>query len=89
MKTYFNAGPAERFRQRSKGEKVYLNPEDHKVLRNCIEHKLEDNKIYLLVPLSEIARAFEIPEEEFLSDEMLDVLLKLGKSQGFRKLVTI
>lgn len=89
MKTYFNAGPAERFRQKSKGEKVYLNPEDHKVLKNCIEHKLEDNKIYLLVPLSELAKAFEIPEKEFLSDMMLDEINKLQKMQGYRKLITI
>lgn len=89
MKTYFNAGLAERFRQKSKGKKVYLNSEDQKVLRNCIEHKLEDNKIYLLVPLSEIARVYEIPEKEFLSDWLIDVLLELQKKQGYKKIISI
>jgi len=89
MKTFYNIGPADKYKSTNivvgKNRKQKKQP----VFHNCIEKKLSDNKIYLLVPLSEISRVYEIPEREFLTDCMLDILNDLSEKQGYKKLISI
>lgn len=89
MKTYFNAGPVGSCTLRSIISEVIPSKDEKQVFNHCIEKMLSDGKIYLLIPLSEVSRIYEIPSEAFLSDEMLDVINKLSKKCGYSKLVTI
>jgi len=86
--TFYNIGPAANFKSRNIKGKTSKRKKQP-VFHNCIEWQLGDGIIYLLVPLSEVSRMYEIPEREFLSDWMLDILNDLSKKQGFQKLVTL
>jgi thymidine kinase len=52
------------------------------------EFKIND-KIYLVVPLSEICRVFAIKQQEFLTNELMDVMNALSKKHGHPVIVNI
>ena len=91
-KTYYNLGEASVIMSEAIGEPeaFTITPFDgkKKYFHNCIYHEIA-GKTYILTPLSEMCRVYEISESAFLEDEWLDIMNRLAKDQGYIKLVTI
>ncbi len=51
--------------------------------------KLIDGKLYLIVPLSEIARYFELKVEDFLEEPMLDALSEIKRMRGYSPIINV
>ena len=51
--------------------------------------KLIDGKLYLIVPLSEIAKYFNLKVEDFLEDELLDAISKIQKMTGYSPIINL
>jgi hypothetical protein len=82
---YWIVGEVEEVRKRHdqkimSGEAFTMN---NKSLGGCIKRPInDDGKIYVLTPLSEVCRVYNLNESIFLTDDAIDILLGLQKTLG-------
>ena len=91
QKPYYILGSVEDINKRSKssvGRKVGQVTEKMQTFKGGRE-KLIDGKLYLIVPLSEIAKYFELKVVDFLEEPMLDALSEIKRRRGYNPIINI
>ena len=91
MKSYWIIGMVEDVAKRGSGKteinNIVPDPNDKRFFYGGIEKEI-NGQTYLIVPLSEICRVFDLELKDFLDDKIIDRLNKLKKKQGFYPILT-
>ncbi len=83
-RTFYNAGPVSTVQSNS----VNSDPGTAQYFSGCIEKEIDGNT-YLLIPLAEVCRHFQLEEKHFLTDMGLDILNKLQKQHKYPLLISL
>lgn len=91
MKSYWIIGEVQDVEKRGSGktESKDIAPDlnDKKYFYGGIEKQI-DGQTFLIVPLSEICRVFDLEISDFLDDLIIDRMLELKKKQGYYPIIT-
>ena len=87
MKSYWIIGLAEEIEQQQNASTTASGKEPQ-YFHGCKDHII-DGQDYIITPLTEIARVYEIRLSDFLDDIMLDALNKIRQKRGYYPILTI
>ena len=89
MKSYWILDTVAEVEQSQNASTTALQAEtEKKYFYGCIDKQI-NGKTFVLVPLSEISRVFEINLKYFMDDAMLDVLNQLKKKHGYFPILSL
>jgi hypothetical protein len=67
------------------GEAFTLN---NKALTGCIRRKIK-NEMFVICPLTEVCRVYNLQEIDFLTERAVDILLELKQKLGYYPIIDI